>query len=353
MSRKKGFYAGLAVYALLFSGWKAWPEAHNLDNSSVFVSVISDGVEEVPALRDIVFESVVIELKQIGYTTYPALSDDGKPDSVFQRAVEAQASSLILVTYATEEDNVALILTLFGVREQAEKASVMMASEIDLSLDVVIGESVRTLVGKSGIDPPVAPDRIDEATSPGGEVALSTDEPTVRLDPVETTRPAEVSHSYFNVSAGLAPFFAMASTRDYFTLGIEPGLRVGLNFKAPLKFLQVGLLVKMMQFNAQGVLLDTSNYLISAGPDVRFIISPSDTFGVYVHAAGGASAFVLSNEKIGVYWKIVPFAAGGCGMFFKTGAMFGLTVNADYSVYFEKSIFIMGISPAVYAVFSF
>ena len=356
-------WPAILIFASLSSCWIARAIADDLDGGSIYLAVIPDGEYETPRLRDIIFDSAVLELERIGYTTYPAKPDgdiyarEGELASIFQRARQSYASSLILVSYMTHENSAVLILSLFDTSDEIEKAAVTMSSDIDLFLDAAVAASLNELVEKSGIGPAATSKETQEMAGAGsGEVASITAEqtalPTVAQQALHPEPDLEEhavipAHRFFNVSAGFAPFIAIGEAGSYFPLGMEPSLLFGLKFNAPLSFLQAGILLRMTQFTAEGVLLETKNYLLSAGPDIRLIMSSSGTFSVYLHLAGGPSGFFLSNEIIGEYWKIIPFASCGGGVSLVLNSMFGLTVNIDYSVYFEKSILIMGVSPSI------
>ncbi len=344
MPGQTGYRIIIILFALIIPCYKAGAISNSLDKNAVFVSVIPEAGTDIPKLGEIISDSAAIQLKRIGYTTYFAASDS-KINSLFKLSRDKDASSLILVTYTTKETSAVLDFSLFDVENEEKRASVSLSSEIDLTLDDAITKSLTELIEKSGIEPPDPTRKQDNNL--GTVEGVTTDGKALQLDT------GVAPHKYLHLSAGFAPFIAVGRTLDYFSIGMEPSVLVGLLFNKPVDFLQVGLLLRTTIFTAQGALIETDNYLISAAPDIRFLISPSTAFSVYIHLAGGPTAFFLNNEKIGVYWKVIPFASGGTGVSFALNSVLGLTVNVDYSVYFEQSLFIMGVSPSMHAVFSF
>ena len=356
------------IITLLFSCGTAWAIGGNIESNYLFVTVFPDNLNGsgTSRLRSIIFDSAVLELGHLGFPIYPLASDNdaiSEPDdleSAFEFARKEYVPSLISITYAINDNLAILKMDMYDVDDESEKAAVTLETKIDLFLDAAIAESVRRLVEKSGITPPaISEEPVMNSGTGSLDITSGNEEQTVDLlpggnaefsDPIEAKTPSgENSRRFFILSTGFAPFIAVGKAVSFFSIGLEPNLLFAFVLPPPLDFLQTGLLLKATQFTAQGVLVETENYLLSGGPDVRLFISPSSAVSVYFHAAGGPTAFILRSETIGNRWKLIPFVSAGVGVSLAFNDVFGLIINVDYSVYFERSIFIMGVSPSANA----
>ena len=132
----------------------------------------------------------------------------------------------------------------------------------------------------------------------------------------------------------------------YFTYGMGPDLYTAYNFKTPFGYFGLGIYSSLIYFTAEGLLIDSDNLLISAGPEIRLGIDANQFLGIFLRINGGATIFMLNKNNEGYESTIIPFVSGGMGMTLNITPGFGIVLSTNYSLYIESSILITGFSPS-------
>ncbi len=132
-------------------------------------------------------------------------------------------------------------------------------------------------------------------------------------------------------------------------VGLEPNFFGGYRLKAGTGSITLGVYAGLNIFTATGVLISSENLLIPLGADVRYSSSRTNVISLMVRAAGGGALFMVNPNDSGFQRKFIPFASGGMGVNIGEKGAFVISIQANFTVYFEASLPIMGFSPSVNA----
>jgi hypothetical protein len=328
---KWGFLLFITMLGLFFSRFPVFADDAEENNEKlIYIALsITDDAEE--SLYQLFEEIITLELRRLGFRV---VKDDEQTslaqDNVsgpLKAAREKHAPYMIYSHYFMQEDKDLLRLTCYDVNTGAQLATVTKTILLNLTVDTDVAEGLRELITDARIPLPVRTAR--------------------QAKPSEESESGLSRHRFFEISTGFAPFLTTGSASNYFTLGLEPRLYFGFHFKEPADFLKIGFFSSMNYFIAKGILLETTNYFIAIGPDIRFLIASGNRLDLIIQLAGGPAIFIVTSEKLGTLSKAVPFALGGVGLAIKLTQAFGLAVNLNYSAYFEMPLIIMGFTPSL------
>ena len=154
------------------------------------------------------------------------------------------------------------------------------------------------------------------------------------------------SSSRLLVATSFAPFIATGAASYYFTLGYLPSLLVSLVFDTAAGRVGIGLYGGMNYFTAQGTVDSSNNFLIPAGIDVRYELALSRLL-FSLHFTGGPATLVVQTTSGHTYVNVMPFLKSGIGAEFLLTSWLGISVAADYEIYFEVPYLFMGITPSL------
>ncbi len=312
---------------------------------------------------DLISKSLKIELERQGFTAVPAGEEQATsragtgessqtirslPEKLKTEADSLNISHAAVCRYTVDETrNISLDYRLYDVTRNSLLSRVRERTEIDLTMDTVIVRSAERLIREAGIVAAERPKPLP-AEDPGAETASAGETATVQLppEPVESL-PPQNGRNRFNLSVGFSPLLATGPSTQYFTLGIEPHINFGYRFRKPGNSFYLGFHTGLNRFIARGVLLQTENFVVPFGIDLRFLIDLGRVFNLYIGATGGPALFMIDSPVHGLLIKLIPFGMAGVGMDIQFSDHFGTAVKLNYVLYMEGSILLMGLSPAV------
>jgi hypothetical protein len=143
-----------------------------------------------------------------------------------------------------------------------------------------------------------------------------------------------------------APFQALGEVTKYFTLGFNASLFAGYRI---LYFrnsdLALGINTSFFEFQAEGLITSSENYLLSLGPDIRWSFDLNNSLSMFLHLSSGVSLFIVDVENESYVNTYIPFITAGLGTTYAFTRNFGVTLILNYSVFFEGSTVISGFIP--------
>ena len=118
-----------------------------------------------------------------------------------------------------------------------------------------------------------------------------------------------------------------------------------MQFSTPAGSFSVGVYTAMVIFTATGLIDTASSYLIPVGPDLRYEAGNGRPILVFAHLCGGPAFLLMNTGAQGTLFDITEFLKSGLGATFMISPRVGLSVAADYEIYFEMPYLIIGFSP--------
>jgi hypothetical protein len=148
------------------------------------------------------------------------------------------------------------------------------------------------------------------------------------------------------LSVSLAPFIATGAASYYFTLGFFPSVLASLVFTTPSGRIGVGLSAGVDYFPATGPIDTSDNFMLPIGIDLRYeFAGPRILF--FLHLAGGPAALLILTGSHQFFVNIMPFIRSGIGAEILLAPWLGISLSADYEIYFEMPYLLMGFAPAL------
>lgn len=133
---------------------------------------------------------------------------------------------------------------------------------------------------------------------------------------------------------------------SYFTNGLGLGFHAAYNLQTSFGYFGIGVGSTAVYFEAEGILLPSENFFISAGPEITLGISANQLLDIFFRLNSGATLFMMNRNNEGFKSTIIPFVSGGMGMTLNITPGFGIVLSTIYSLYIESSILITGFSPS-------
>jgi hypothetical protein len=185
--------------------------------------------------------------------------------------------------------------------------------------------------------PPVLPPRPREGPPP----------PPV-FTPVEpVVRPLEISLS-------LSPLFVVGEAANYFRLGFFPSINCCYRLYTPAGHISLGASVGLLSFYAESPSAGAQGYLVPLAATVGFLRPfPGSRLTFQLRLAGGPALFVLAPQSASAQAKILAYLGTGIGAELALSPAWGVRLELDYAVFFEKLQPIMGYAPALYGFYRF
>lgn len=298
-------------------------------------------------LQEILARFLGIELERAGLL--PVTVDERKPvagaDRYAALAREQNARFVLIATYVRRGQQVDLDLQWFDPDSARVAATEQRSAPINLELDGVVAAAAQDLLERTGarrqrtaaIEPPAGIQQAGPAEQPA---ALPPAIGPAGATPPERFRPFE---SAVAVSAVLTTGHAS----DYFKYGFMPSAFAGYRLRMARAALALGVSAGYSLFLTEDAIEKTSIETVPIGAEARYEYGGRGPLLVYLRAAAGPA--LLRFQPIGGDWlaKLVPFAVAGIGVGVPLTDLFGITVEASYSVTMEEGGAIMGFTPAI------
>jgi hypothetical protein len=234
------------------------------------------------------------------------------------------------------------------VRDEKGPLDLMLDSVILKALDDLLSsvqERVRQLAGlreAASRAQAKAPPAKDEGAGAG------TPAETVAAKALPAVAPSSM---HYSLSSGFASFIPIGPASYYFSVGLFPSLLASLEFSTPAGRFAVGIYAGVNFFSATGPLDTATSFLIPLGPDVRYEIGDGAPLLAFAHVSGGPALLILNTGSQGTLSDFTAFLKSGIGVSFMFTPWLGVSLIADYEVYFEMPYLIMGFSPTLMVSF--
>ncbi len=156
------------------------------------------------------------------------------------------------------------------------------------------------------------------------------------------------------VSLCLSPLFTIGEPADYFRLGFFPSLSGSYRLYTRAGHLGLGASLGALIFYAQSPSTNAQGYLIPIAATMSFLRPfPDSRLAFHLRLSSGPALFVLDPQTAGTQTKILAFLGTGIGAEFALSPAWGVRMELDYSIFFEKPQPIMGYAPALYGFYRF
>ncbi len=298
------------------------------------------------SFKDIIIDSISFELKETELGTI--ISEDiNNKDQLLLLAKQKKASFLIKSSYLSDEKFLTLNLNCYRTQDGALLHSISNTSKIDLELDSVIRKTAKELITFIKQDIKNNPDLVYFNTETEAKIEI-VDNINENSGQVQTKEKPlnDVKFRHFIFSTEFLSFMTTGNASSYFTNGLGLGLHTAYNFQTTFGYLGLGIGSTSFYFEAEGILLSSENFFISAGPEIILGISANQLLDIFFRLNSGATLFIMNRNNEGYESTIIPFVSGGMGMTLNITPGFGIVLSTTYSLYIESSILITGFSPS-------
>jgi hypothetical protein len=278
---------------------------------------------------------------------------------------QAQADFIILCTYRQVWPEMEMRFDCYDVagdslvRSQTARRS--LALLLDWSITDVIGQILED-IGPRLVYLPAAPERpVPQPEAPvptepaqAAPPAALPSQSRVEPPPPPTFTPVEPVVRPFEVSLSVSPLFVVGEAANYFRLGFFPSVNGSYRLYTPAGHVSLGASLGLMTFFAQSSSAEAQGYLLPLAATVGFLRPfPGSRLTFQLRAAGGAALFVLAPRSASPQSKIVGYLGTGIGAELSLSPAWGVRLELDYAVFFERLQPIMGYAPALYGFYRF
>ena len=331
---RKVMGAGLLFCLFLGGGLRA--ETGNNGFPPVVIVTVPAGLNVDKELLDLVSATLAIEVERAGYSVTLAddMSDKYESPVVMTCSVSRSGNETVLEFNLNIEGDPGLT---FRNRQEGR---------IDLGFDSMIVHAVSDILGQveaSGPEliqaEPVPIEPVEE------KVEVSNEEPIPEPEPIPEAVSTKIR--LFRVSAGAAPFLAVGKVNYYFSIGILSSITGGYTFRTTIGDIETGVFLGVQFFEALGLESASSNILVPMGGSVRYGTDIGRKLQLFITVTGGPALFFLLPAEGEQLFKVTGYAGAGGGGSFLFSDRFGLTVEIDYMLFFERYYPIMGVVPSV------
>jgi hypothetical protein len=295
--------------------------------------------------RQLIADAARYKLERVGLTSEVVAATSQEADRPLPK--ERGALAALVCRYAVQDGIMDVTLGWYDTESNASAAVVQTSGQIDLKLDNVILSALDQILAK-------VRDRIQSMPGYHKETAVAatpvvtagTSVPTgVTVITPAAAAPSRGSPRRLLFSGGFAPFLPTGAGAYYFSLGYLPSLLASFFIDTPVGPLGLGLYVGMDYFTAIGTQDYADTYLLPMGVDVRYELGAS-SLRPFFHLSGGPALMIMVTGAQGTVTSILPFLKSGVGLRLAITQTFGVSVLADYDVYFAMPYLLMGFSPS-------
>ncbi|HUI73228.1 MAG TPA: hypothetical protein VL354_22090 [Spirochaetia bacterium] len=297
------------------------------------------------AFRDVIAGAAQYKLQRLGLRS-EVISASAAEAKKPQPQARGAAAALVC-QYGVQGQQMDVTLGWYDAKSDSSSAVVETKGDVDLNLDNVILAALDQMLAKvhdkirviSDSRPPDATPVSQTATNTGTPPGVVVVTPASREQPTGPTR-------RFLFSGGFAPFLPAGAAAYYFSLGYLPSLLASVFIDTPVGPIGLGLYAGMDYFTATGSQDTASTFLLPFGVDVRYELGRA-TFRPFFHVAGGPAALIMVTGAQGTITSLVPFLKSGIGLDLLVTQTIGISVLADYDVYFVLPYLLTGFAPSM------
>jgi hypothetical protein len=287
---------------------------------------------------------------------------------------QAKADFVILCTYRQVWPEMEMRFDCYDVAGdsllRSQTARRNLALLLDWSMTDVIGQILQD-IGPRLVYLPAVPERpapqegAPELAGPvqgGPPPGQPGEEPPAPLPPQPRPEPppppvftpVEPVVRPFEVSLSLSPLFVVGQAANYFRLGFFPSVNGAYRLYTRAGHISLGASLGLMTFFAQSPSAGAQGYLLPLAATVGFLRPfPGSRLTFQLRAAGGAALFVLAPKSVSAQSKILGYLGTGLGAELALSEAWGVRLELDYAVFFERIQPIMGYAPALYGFYRF
>jgi hypothetical protein len=351
----------VGAFFLCAHSWAVGTEPAGASDVLVGVYALDRGME---SLRPVIVSAIQYKLSNRGLSVAVQPSGEQGSDVDAQAARNGNPIALKCL-YSSANNRLSVSLEWRDLQKGGKPVTSEQSGPLDLSADAVILQAVDSLLSavSERIDalararaarlppPPVSPPAVK--TAPTGPAVAGSQIPSGGFSPPRPAQGAAPSASTrrFALTTGFAPFIAVGPASYYFTVGLLPSVLASLEFSTGAGRFAVGLYAATNYFSAVGLTDSSNNFMIAVGPDVRYALGDGRPFLAFAHLSGGPALLLMSSASQGMLMDITAFMKSGIGATVYVTAWMGVSLSADYEMYFEMPYLIMGFSPTVLMTF--
>jgi len=163
-------------------------------------------------------------------------------------------------------------------------------------------------------------------------------------NPVQADLPRR-SPGFLELGIAYAPVFAVADTTRFYRFGHGGGSYAGLVL-GRRSAVVLGVAGSAFITSASGLAADGDLLVVPLGATVRIRSNPSPV-GAFAAIGAGGALVRLTNQYLGTFSKVVPFASAGFGLSVAISSWFGLNAGVSMDAVFEGSTILTEFVPAV------
>ncbi len=276
--------------------------------------------------------------------------------AVLRSGKKAKADFILLCSYRRMQAEVELRLDGYELARDRLVGSEAAPGILALVLDRTIADLVARIlepIGQRLVYLPYVP---EGTPPPGEEPAAVPPPPRPRKEPPPplSIPPVEQLVHPLEVSLCLSPLFVIGEAASYFRLGFFPSINGSYRLYTRAGHLSLGASLGSLIFFAQSTSTDARGYLMPVAATIGFHRPfPESRLAFHVRLASGPALFLLDPLPASPQVKILAFLGTGIGVEYTVSAAWGVRLQLDYSIFFEREQPIMGYAPAVYAFYRF
>ena len=329
-----------------------YSEVVDSENIDILLSTSTADETEQYSFNNVIIESISFELREAEFGII--ISDDiNNKEQLLLLAKQKKASFLIKSSYLRVEKSLTLNINCYRTKEGTLLHSISKTSKIDLDLDSVIREIAKELIIFIKQDIKNNPDLVYFNTENKLKIVEKKDDSLLtngneKSGQVHTKKEVldNINYRHFSFSTEALTFMTTGDASSYFINGLGAGLHAAYNLQTSFGYLGLGLGSAAVYFEAEGILLRSENFFISAGPEIILDLSANQLLDIFFRLNSGATLFMMNRNNEGYKSTIIPFVSGGMGMTINFTPGFGIILSTTYSLYIESSILITGFSPS-------
>jgi hypothetical protein len=316
------------------------------------------------AFRRVIGDAARYELEGRGLrVAFPDAGSAGAAADPLGQARQRKAAVAVECVYSLADEEMELSVSWWDTGSGSRTAAADARGRVDLQLDSVILEALHAVLSSSEARvrqlaaaretqnaARAAEQQAAEGGGDGGGTGTLEAGGGALPGPGREARAGRgaprVSSTHLLITGGFAPFIATGAASYYFTLGYLPSILASIIFETPAGRIGLGVQAGLNYFAAQGGVDSSDNFLIPVGGDLRYEIALS-RFLFSLHLGGGAAVLVIATSSSHTYVNVMPFVKSGIGAEFLVMPWLGISLTADYEIYFEVPYLFMGITPSL------
>lgn len=343
------------------------PQEREAEPRFVALLAVSLDEEESTTTDKIIFDSMRVALEIEGFRTTSLEREPGSDpvdwSSLYGSVSESGADLILAALFTRQDGQVEIDFQLHDATVGKLLHSLEADGKLDLSFDKIVASAVNEIVAKAGIsvdqtagDTESAAGDMQEGdtviVSGGAGPSNRTGQPFPPPVPAQAPDLPPPEPAYrFEVSAGFSPFLTVGSTSDYFRIGYLPSAVVSYHLPTSSGYIAFGVYGGVHLFHAEGIIASAGSLLVPVGVDFRLSPVGGSRLSLYLRLSGGPAVLVINPNETGAMAKLLPYVLGGLGFSIAILPRLGVTIDSSFTIFYEKSLPIMGFTPSVYIHF--